>query len=145
KVLEPIRASSAEVPSCDLVLVAISPPEQAGELADRTAGRNGGDPPAGSGRETELGQVAVHQLELLVSNGEPGVLLQVAGGQLEEHGRLLQLALGLDPAAIGLAVGGEAGPVEGGDEAEDVEFAGEALPLGLGRGAEMGRAGRNGR
>ena len=105
-------------------------------------GGAGGHPAAGGRRQPQLHHVAAHQLQLLVDDAEPGRLLHVAARCLEQHRRLAQLLLGLDPAPVGLAIGGERRAIERGEHARRLQRLGDAPPLG-GRGrVQVRRAGR---
>lgn len=80
--------------------------------------------PAQRGRcDPELGYVAAHDLELLVRDQEPGVLLDVPEGVLIHNGQVLQLLLRLHQAAPSLAIGRECRPVDQGQHARIVQRA----------------------
>jgi hypothetical protein len=92
-------------------------------------------------RQPHLRHELRHELELLGGDGEPGRGLDVAGRCLQDDRGFCELPLGLDPAAVGLAIGGERRPVDLGQQPDRVEAPRETLPFGLGGRRQMRRTG----
>jgi hypothetical protein len=91
-------------------LIRLSPSQQPIKLAATKLlrlwqiGRDGADTAARSRREPKLAQELVHQFELFVGDGEPRVLLHVAGGQCDRGPAIRETMWAYDPqrnSAIG--------------------------------------------
>jgi hypothetical protein len=82
-----------------------------------------------------------HLLHGAVSNGEVRILIDRAGGLgLDDRTGRLEHLLGFDPAAPGLAVGGQCCPVDASDQAERIQLRRNAVPFRLGLVVEVDRA-----
>ena len=93
-------------------------------------------------RQPEFDHELHRQFKLLVRDREPGRDLDIAGWGLQNDRGVGQFAFGLNPAAIGLTIGGKHRAVDLRQEADPVQAGGKALPFRTCRGRQMGQAGR---
>ena len=109
-----ISSVSPSVPVIASMMIRFGPPYSQGfvPVGNCTASRDG---------EAQFGHVAGHQLKLLVGDGQPGRLLDIARRHAQDGRGYGQLQLGLDPAPVALAIASHRAAVDLGEQTHPVQ------------------------